>query len=259
MTMNRSTWAKTALTVVLGVGYVPASMAFDWGATHVVFLKGDGYEVPDKLSFPNGKVVSEKADTVDTEIVTFEHVNGTKWGDTFFFLDATNPSTLKKDIYFEFNPRISSKKTLGMSYGSVLEDVLLTVQYNAGGAASASPVYLYGLALDFKVPGFDFVQSHFYVRDDRAVDGTAAQVTLVWSSHFEAGIKWEFSGFLDYATEEGKASTGVKVANLLTQPTLYALLTDNFALGLEYQYWSNKFGIDKLQDNVPQLALRVNL
>jgi hypothetical protein len=59
--------------------------------------------------------------------------------------------------------------------------------------------------------------------------------------------------------EEGKEETGVSVANLLTQPAIYALISDDFALGIEYQYWSNKYGLENLQDSVPQLAIRLNL
>lgn len=233
------------------------SMAFDWGATKLVYLRGDGYETVKNARVEDGKTVVDEADKNEADIVTFEHVNGTKWGDTFLFLDATNASTLEHDPYFEFNPRISSKKTLGMNYGSVIDDVLITLQYNAG--RFATPIYLYGLALDWKLPGFDFVQTHFYLRDNRSIEGTSTQLTLVWSSTINAGLKLEFSGFLDYATEEGSSDTTVAVANLLTQPAIYALITDSFALGLEYQYWSNKYGLEKLQDSVPQLAVRLTL
>ncbi|HET9239931.1 MAG TPA: DUF5020 family protein [Oligoflexus sp.] len=242
-----------AVTLVCGA----ESMAFDWGATRLVYLRGDGYESPKTTRFEDGKVIVDEAEKNEADIVTFEHVNGTKWGDTFFFLDATNSSTLRDDPYFEFNPRISSKKNLDMDYGSVVDDVLVTLQYNAG--KNANPVYLYGLAVDWKVPAFDFVQTHFYLRDDRAIEGTSSQLTVVWSSKFQAGLNLEFSGFLDYATQEGKEATGISVANLLAQPALYALVTDSFAVGLEYQYWSNKYGMEDLQDSVPQLAIRLNL
>jgi hypothetical protein len=251
--MQKLRFLVGALTVMCGT----ETMAFDWGATKLVYLRGDGYESPTQTRFENGKVIVDKAEKNDADIVTFEHVNGTKWGDTFFFLDATNSSTLHDDPYFEFNPRVSSKKTLGMSYGSIVDDVLLTMQYNAG--KNAKPVYLYGFAIDWKVPAFDFVQTHFYVRDDRGIEGTSSQMTLVWSSKFQAGLDLEFSGFMDYATEEGNADTRLTSANLLTQPALYALVSDSFAVGIEYQYWSNKYGLENLQDSVPQLAVRLNL
>jgi nucleoside-specific outer membrane channel protein Tsx len=245
------------LACALAVMCTSESMAFDWGATRLVYLRGDGYESPKATRFEKGKVIVDEAEKNEADIVTFEHVNGTKWGDTFFFLDATNASTLRDDPYFEFNPRISSKKTLGMNYGSIVDDILITTQYNAG--KNASPVYLYGFAVDWKVPAFDFVQTHFYLRDDRNKEGTSSQLTVVWSSKFQAGLNLEFSGFLDYAMEEGKEETGVSVANLLTQPAIYALISDDFALGIEYQYWSNKYGLENLQDSVPQLAIRLNL
>ncbi len=251
--------SRLNLILWLGLTFLVGTplQAFDWGATHLVYLKGSGYEAPDKLSFSEGIATSDSAKKTDDDIVTFEHANGTKWGDTFFFVDATNASTLRSDVYMEFAPRVSSKKTLGMNYGSLVDDILVSTQYNVG--KNADPVYLYGFAIDWKVPGLNFLQSNFYVRDDRKVEGTATQITLVWQAQFQAGVKFEFSGFMDYATEEGKQDTGIKVSNLLTQPALYALVTDTLHVGLEYQYWSNKFGIKKLQDNVPQLAIRMNL
>ena len=85
-------------------------------------------------------------------------------------------------------------------------------------------------------------------------------MTLVWAANFDLGMKLEFGGFLDYAGAEGnKNKELMKSANLLTQPYLALNINDSIALGVEYQYWQNKFGIKNLNESLPQLMLRMNL
>jgi nucleoside-specific outer membrane channel protein Tsx len=242
---------KAFQPAVLGLallGSTPA-LSFEWGATDVQYLKGSDYVNP--------FVPEDSPDRkFDQDILTVEHANGWKYGDNFFFVDASSPSQSNPNpsIYFEWAPRISSKKTLGVNYSGLIADVLLSTQYNA---ASGFPVYLYGAAVDLNIPGFNFFQTNFYVRDDRNLEGTGFQVTLVWGMNFKAGIDWEFAGFVDYAGEEGDDATGLSEANLLTQPAILAKLTPELGVGLEYQYWSNKLGVKDANESVPQLLVKV--
>ncbi len=240
-------------------------MAFDWGSTSVSYLKGSSYCAPNFGGEDCAKGLSSKQK--ENEILTLEHVDGWKYGDNYFFIDIPNVSTPSSIPYVEYNPRFSSKKILGTDYGTgLLSDVLVTAQYNRAGKAGDFPnhaVYLYGLAVDLNVPGLNFFQTHFYVRDDRNLEGTSTQLTLVWGSNFKAGIDWEFAGFLDYAGAEGKkgadgSTFAYSEANLLTQPQLLAKLTPNLGLGLEYQYWSNKLGVKKANESLPQLLIKAS-
>jgi nucleoside-specific outer membrane channel protein Tsx len=230
------------------LGSVPA-LAFEWGATNVQYLKGSDYVNP---FVPESSPDRE----FDQDILTIEHANAWKLGDNFFFVDVSSPSQSNPlpALYMEWAPRISSKKTLGINYSGLIADVLLSTQYNA---ASGFPVYLYGVAVDLNVPGLNFFQTNFYVRDDRNLEGTGFQVTLAWGMNFKAGIDWEFGGFLDYAGEEGDDATGKSEANLLTQPAIFAKLTPELGVGLEYQYWSNKLGVKDANESVPQVAVKV--
>ena len=224
--------------------------AFDWGSTDLQYLKGTGYINP---FVPEGS----KLRKFDQDIITLEHADGWKYGDNFFFIDssqATQSGSGKPNLYFEYAPRISSKKTLGMNFGGLIDDVLLSTAYNA---ANGNPVYLYGFAIDLHLPYFKFFQSNFYVRDDRNLVGSGYQVTLAWNTPFKAGIDWDAGGFIDYAGAEGDKAHGKSEANLLTQPYVLAKVTPEIGIGMEYQYWSNKLGIKKANESLPQILVKM--
>lgn len=240
---------SAALSLALLVSGSSTVHAFEWGATNVQYLKGKDYVNPfAPESSPDRKF--------DQDIMTIEHANGWKYGDNFFFVDVESPSQSSPNpsVYFEYAPRISSKKTLGLDYGGLIADVLLSTQYNA---TNGFPVYLYGAAVDLNLTGFNYFQTNFYVRDDRNLEGTSFQVTVAWSLTFKAGVDWDFAGFIDYATKEGDDATGISEANLLTQPAILAKLTPELGVGIEYQYWSNKLGVKDANESLPQLLVKV--
>ena len=56
---------------------------------------------------------------------------------------------------------------------------------------------------------------------------------------------------MDYTTDEGDSKN-----NLLTQPQLLWHATDHIAIGIEYQYWYNRLGMDGVTESLPQAMLR---
>jgi nucleoside-specific outer membrane channel protein Tsx len=161
-------------------------------------------------------------------------------------------------FYMEWAPRFSSSKILGQEYGGMLSDVLLSGQINVPSTSLARKIYLYGAAIDLALPSFKFFQSNFYIRDDLGKDGTTYQITLVWG--MEIIDKLTFGGFLDYAGEEGDKNKagGLSEANLLMQPQLLYEAVPSLQVGLEYQYWQNKFGVDGETESVPQIMAKWN-
>lgn len=234
------------------------SHAFEWGASSVSYLKGSKYQTP-YFNLASNKL--EGKDT-DAEIFTFDHVNGTKWGDTFFALDATNFSTEKQSLWFKFAPRVSGKKTLGLSYPSFISDILMSGVYSAVGAGAA-PNYAYGAAIDWIIPGFDFFTTNFLVRDDKKLEGTTSQISLVWNLTFKLGasenLKIETGGFLDYMGEEGNQQKGLSKANIQTQPFIALKIQNNVSVGVEWQYWSNKYGLEGINESLPQMMVKMHL
>jgi len=203
-------------------------------------------------------------------IITVEHFNVWKYGDNFFFVDITNPAsegdafgTTDKGaagFYGEVSPRLSLSKISGKSLSTgVIQDVLLTSTVEI----PQSPVeqtMLYGLAVDLKLPMFQFFQINWYIRNNQATGiDTGQQVTLVWALPFKLGpVPLLFEGFFDVAWGEDPLQD-----NIITGPRLLVDVGDligggagNLQAGVEYQIWHNKFGIDGMDEDAPQAMVK---
>jgi hypothetical protein len=129
-------------------------------------------------------------------------------------------------------------------------------------------IFLPGITLDFDVPGFvvfnvDFLAfiDHGNFKPDSATTVAACggyastyQITPSWFAPFEiAGQKFGFSGFWDFI-----GSHGTCVSQNLPQTQLRWDVGANFGapktayIGVEYQYWHNKYGFQGVEDNLPQ-------
>jgi len=240
--MKKMTRVFMIAMVLLLVGSSTA-MAGIWSATSMSILKGSGYQL---------------ASSEDASILTLEHASGWAYGDNFLFFDIFQPFDTDTGIYGEWHPRLSAGKLFksDMSLGPI-KDVLLATEINAGNNWRA---YLYGVGFDLDIPHFNFFSINFYIRDEPGIEGeTTYQISPSWNIPFDlGGTKWTFGGFLDYAGAEGDG----KEANLLTCPQLlldvsnFAGSPGNLYVGIEYQYWKNKYGVDGVNDEVAQLMAK---
>ncbi|MGQ7247340.1 outer membrane protein OmpK [Halomonas sp. V046] len=195
-------------------------------------------------------------------IFTIANASGWTYGDSYFFADFTNVDRDTEDeqdygsTHAEWNLRGNIGKVLGrdLSFGPVT-NLYLSGQLDFDrNSAVRKTTHMVGLGYDIEVPGFAFFKVFTMYRDDDsdAADGTSEQLTLAWNSPFTIGdAKFSFEGFLDYTTEEGDLEE-----QLLTQPQLMWHANDHIALGLEYQYWHNKFGLDGTDESLPQAIVR---
>ncbi|GAA0566106.1 outer membrane protein OmpK [Halomonas salifodinae] len=242
--------AAAASTLLLS----QAASAALYSTTKVEALYGWDYEAQAGAGF-----------TIDTEehaILTVVNATGWTHGDSFFFVDFTNLDQGAQDeqdrgsAHAEWSLRgnLGSLTGLDLSAGP-LSDVYAIGQLDLDrNSATRKTTHLAGLSFDFDVPGFSFVKLHTMYRNDEsaAARGSSEQYTLVWNAPFTIGsADFTFEGFLDYITEEGDLE-----AQLLTQPQLVWHATPNFGIGLEYQYWENKFGLDDTDESLPQLMVR---
>lgn len=215
-----------------------------WHNTDITALYGDDYVV----------------DSDEQATVTFSHVHGNKVGDFFMFVDNIHylGSDTDDSVYGEISPRFSAAKIFNTDFsGGFLQDVLLTTTYEFGDVAEET--LLYGLAADVKVPGFDFLQLNLYRR--HAIDSDVNfsegyQFTPVWQMTFPLGqSEVVFDGFIDWVFDVDDSSKyktnlhfnpqikydlGMAIWGASKKGKLYA--------GIEYDYWSNKYGI---HSNVP--------
>lgn len=231
-----------ALSSMLMATHVYAGAA-TFSTTNIQYLVGNNYELGDK----------------SRSIVTVEHVNAWKYGDNFFFVDIQNPNRTGTNsqtaLYGEISPRFSLSALTGqpMSFG-VVKDILITTTLEAGNGFHNN---LYGVAVDLNIlPVF---QINYYIRNEiSAGTDLGSQLTLVWLAPFEAGpVSMVFEGFLDYAWGLSPSKD-----NIITGPRLLADVgkmwgaPGTLQAGVEYQIWRNKFGIDGVNEDVPQLMVK---
>lgn len=234
----------------------------EFATTNIQYLHGTNY-----ADFnPNGGFSHDD----ESSIVTIEHFNVWKYGDNFIFVDITNPdregdgfgTTGKTSggFYAEISPRLSLGKILGkdLSWG-LIQDVLFTSTLEI----PESPVeqtWLYGAAVDLKLPGFQFFQVNWYIRNNQATGiDTGQQVTLAWGAPFKLGsVPLVFEGFFDYAWGEDPLKD-----NIITAPRLLVDVGElagvgagKLQAGVEYQIWRNKFGISGMDEDVAQAMIK---
>ncbi|WP_321276904.1 DUF5020 family protein [Thiomicrorhabdus indica] len=180
-----------------------------------------------------------------------------------FFIDVTDPNgdgANETQWYGEYSPSLSLSKISGkdLSFGFV-KDVSLAGTLEMGQFTDAK---LVGFTFDLDIPTVPVASVSLYQRFSKknGNSDSAPQVTLVWMKPFSIGpTNWVFEGFLDYAWAEKDVG---KVANMMTAPRLWldtgALLGSPKKLyaGVEYQMWNNKFGVDGVDERVPQLSIK---
>lgn len=212
-----------------------------WHSTNIQILHGSGFEL-------------SKNKTQQT--ITLEHANGWALGDNFFYIDAVIGEPDETNA--EFSPRLSFSKMTGYDFSAgPISDILLSGTWEK---ARRFDAYLYGIGIDLNVPGFSFVQTNWYVRDDPDTPDRGWQTTWVWSLPFEIEAqKLTFDGYFDFANYEGGAS------NFFTQPQLLWDIGHAFNgrdgklyAGIEYRYWHNKFGVEGVDETAPQVMLKYN-
>ena len=236
----KSSFTKMVAVVGLCLAVIAPLQAAQWNSTNIQILRGNGFELG--------------ADS--RTIFTLENALGWKYGDSFFFIDVTDPFDAKdSSLYAEFSPRLSLGAITGkdMSFG-IVKDIMISSTLESGEGVRG---FLLGFALPLDLPGFKFADINFYARSsDRSFvndqTDTGAQITLVWNRPFTIGsAQLTFDGFFDYAFSEGGGSVPIE-DNIITAPRLMFGLGEQLQVGLEYQIWRNKFGIDGVDEDAVQ-------
>lgn len=115
------------------------------------------------------------------------------------------------------------------------------------------------MAVDFNIKGVKFFKTHLFYRDNPDLAGHTQQLTLSWNIPFKFNnIDFLIEGFTDIAGSEGQT-----VANLVVAPRILMDISSYLNInhktlwfGIEWQYWHNKFGIDGVNESVPQLQIK---
>lgn len=238
-TITAITAASTLLMGLTAVGQTAHAATFS--STKVEVLYGQNYA--------RGFNGADK----DEAIFTITNATGFTWGDSYFFADVTgiNDDENTGGTHLEFSTRYNVWKAAD---GGIVKGAYGIAQADITSNKFVSKIVpMGGASLDWAVPGFKFFKTHLQYRDDPTLDGSSVQFNLVWNSSFKLGEEdFSFEGFADWTSGEG---TGNK-ANFLMQPQLLWHVNKSVAVGIEYQYWKNRLGIDGRDESVPQIMAR---
>ena len=208
-----------------------------------------------------------------THILTLQQASSWSLGDSFFFVDFIDDSVADgfndMEFYGEWYPTVSlGRLTDGTFGGGPLRDIALVGGINIGADANVLK-WLPGVRFSWDVPGFIFLNTDVtaFIDANSGVDEGGAprttdsfMVDVSWGAAFDLGNQsfW-FTGHMEYIGATTDELGGAVTAWILAQPQLGwdvgKALTDSanqLFLGVEYQYWRNKLGVDS-DDNVPQL------
>lgn len=189
---------------------------------------------------------------------TYENLNITEFGDSFFWMDVNSPSAANDDsvrttgTYGEWSPRISLGKNSGLLSGNgAIQDIFLASTFEFGGNGLYSN--LVGIGFNFNISKFQVFQWNFYIRDNLNASGTTTQSTFFYSMPIllipNHPIVWK--AYIDMVHgDEGSSSGGDLVKShshtgqqLLMDLNLFNKSKGSLLAGLEYQVWTRKFGI----------------
>lgn len=201
------------------------------------------------------------------QIFILEYVSGWIWGDLFIFFDQINYNGKEdvsngKNIYYgEIILCLSFGKFIGVDFFfGLVKDVLLVGIYEFG--EGDIEVYLFGLGFDLVIFGFDYFQFNFYYCkfDGNCVCVGVWQIILVWFYIILVGNFDIFiDGYMDWVINNKSVSISCcnqsdyyvnLYFNLQVKYDLGKVFGYEFKylyVGLEYDYWFDKYGVKDLQ------------
>lgn len=250
-----------ALGCVASAGMRPAS-AVEWSDTSIGWRYGTRFREP---------VDSED---ISKNIVDFQHASGYKYGVNFFNIDllmsdskdpsAGNSSAGAQEAYIVYRNTVDLSKVTGSEYKfGFVRDIGGTFGFdwntkNDVGYSSRKRMLVAGPTLMMDVPGFLNV-SVLVLGESNAPIGIAGR--YYYKTHPELDIVWgipigdspfNFQGYFDYIAAKGTNEFGGGTvpevhfdgAIMLDVGRVMGGSKNTFKVGLEYEYWKNKFGND---------------
>ncbi|MBI3528471.1 MAG: outer envelope protein [Betaproteobacteria bacterium] len=248
-----------ALGTVLGAGMTSA-VAAEWSDTSIGYRYGTKFREP----FNN--------EDISKSIIDLQHVSGYKYGVNFFnvdFLmsDSNDPganSTGAQEAYLVYRNTVDLAKVTGGDYKfGIVRDIGGTFGFdwntkNDVGYSSKKRMLVIGPTVMMDVPGFLNV-SVLALWESNAPVGitsrydydTHAMLDLAWGIPIGSS-PFRFQGYFDVIAPKGKDEFGGDTkteihfdgAIMLDVGRIAGGPKDMFKVGLEYEYWENKFGND---------------
>lgn len=250
-----------------------------WQDNSLTYLYGENFQ---RLNF------NEEEQRTQTTL-TFEHASGWVWGDVFYFLDYVRADNLQSRgsfangsfrqheknsfYYMEFSPRVSLSWLTGLDLSAgPLKDVKAAFTLEKGDGGPGTENYLYGIGLDWDVPGFAFLQTNLYrvkinnqvFFADQDSNGYATQLTIAGAYPFAIGDQdFVVDGFIDWRSPSDEAGTQTSVGSSIqikwdAGKQLFGEARRLY-VGTELNMWHNKYGVkpvDGSTDGFHQTAVQ---
>ena len=247
--------------------------AADWSDTSLSWRYGTKFSEP-----YNGEDITK-------HVVNFSNVSGYQYGKNFFsvdflFSDSHDPSAVgassgAHEAYAVYRHTLDLGKVSGanLAFGPV-RGVGLTGGFDVNsktdaGYNSKKRMLVLGPTLMLDVPGFLDVSLLALRESNAPFNGftnvttprytykTHAMLTAAWGIPFTLGVPLSFEGYANYIGTKGRNEFGGPTAVEINvdMQVMYDLSPaigapkNTLKLGLEYQYWKNKFG--NPDDTVP--------
>lgn len=200
-------------------------------------------------------------DSSNKQIITVEHSQSWSKADIYAFVDYGMPEDADNYYYFEPTLRYqlhAASKSSAKGYG--YKSLLLSGNFEKPRGKDIRNNL--GFSIDFTLPRFAFFKTNYWYRDNPDQAGSSWQFTLAWK-YQQRLLKRPFiiEGFTDIVGAEGDLSSyQILVPRFLFDISQDIGLADNTLwLGIEWQYWHNKHGVDGVTESVPQLQVKWNL
>jgi nucleoside-specific outer membrane channel protein Tsx len=254
------------LCIVAILGLSASAQAAEWSDTSLSYRYGSQFAEPF-----NDKDISK-------HIVNFSSVSGYKYGKNFVSVDfllssQDDPSSAGShdgahEAYAVYRHTLDIGKVTGanLAFGPV-RGVGVTAGFdvntkNDAGYNSKKRMLVAGPTLMFDVPGFLDVSllalresnapynTYTHTATPRYTYKTHAMISMAWGIPFNVGIPLSFEGYANFIDSKGKdefggntaPETNIDLQIMYDMSGAVGAAKNTFKVGLEYQYWKNKFG-----------------
>ena len=259
--MKKMTWTIGALLCA-----IPAAQAADWSDTALSVRAGSDFREP------------FNPESIGKTIFALTHASGYKYGSNFFNVDllqsdSKDPASLgshsgAQEAYVVYRHTLDIGKITGsdMKFGAV-RGVGATFGFdwnskNDVGYNSRKRMLVAGPTLMWDVPGF-LNTSLLLLNESNAPSGAFPPISLVGSRytyklHPMLGAVWgipvaerlSFEGYVNFIASKGASEVGdatgpetnIDMQLMFDAGAALGGGKNIFRIGLEYQYWNNKFG-----------------
>ena len=258
--------ATAAISAFAGLAFTPVVQAADWSDTALSLRYGSSFAEP----FDND--ASGKRKDISKAILALTHASGYKYGSNFINIDFLQSDhndpgggiaghAGAQEVYGVFRTTLDIGKISGtkLAMGPVRGyGVTAGIDVNTknDGYASKKRMFVAGPTVMLEVPGFLNLSALLF-DESNAPAAIASRYHYKNHAAFEAdwgiavgSLPLSFNGYAQFITAKGKDEFGTQTAPeshvdmnlMLDAGSLAGLGAKTWLVGVEYEYWHNKFG-----------------